>query len=347
MAETDSRRQQRPAGDDPDPDRDESGTSDTEDVFAAIHGHQDVKLVLRRALTGGDTHVLLVGPPGCGKSLFLEELEERVPGCLLRDVKNLSPAKLRARFAEDHPILLLDELDKFKRSSDYDVMNMPLEHGRVQKDTAHETYDIEIGTQVVATANHKDSIPDQIVSRFKIVELEKYTVGEYLDVCEHMLVEDDQSAWIDDGETARDLAKMVHEVTDSTDPRNARDIARDSTDMDSAKDLTKALGGVEIDKEVSLSPDEVARAETEVAREELRQRIRAEVRGDGPGNVHVDAPPKARGNGAGAGGGARPRADASADVTREHIDAEIETVMAQTIDNGNPNRDFETAEDGS
>lgn len=322
-------------------DADKNGNDDdAEDVFAPIYGHNDAKLVMRRALTrepedGQPTHLLLVGPPGSGKSTFIETLETRVPGVMYRDAKNITPAKMRARLADDPAILLLDELDKLGRTEDYDVLSLPMESGRVQKDTQHESYDISIGTQIIATANGTDPIPGHILSRFREIQFDPYSREEYLDVCEHMLVTDGDIAWVTEADEARNVARMTLEVTGETDPRSARDVAKLADDLDDVKELSKAMSGEDEDiGEVSLAPGEIARTETEVAREELRERIRYEVREE-------TTTSESMGNGHGHGRARAAAPEPDPEEMRDHVDSEIEAAMEQEINESDPNRDFE------
>lgn len=291
------------------------GSDGTErDVFSPIYGHNGAKAVLREALRKGDVNVMMVGPPGSGKSAFLNALEENVPGVLYRDSKNITPAKLRERLKTDPPILLLDEFDKM---GDYQVLTMPMEQGRVQRDSARESYDIEIGTQFLASCNSTDPIPNHLLSRFKpnILEFEPYSEEEFLEVCEHMLPR--QVGWVQTTEEARKIGRITLEVSGETDPRAARDTARMASSMKQVKTMARAIDNPEADVgSVSLKPSEIQRTKTELGRERLRELIREEMRAE-------------RGESDGDGVKASGPARSAEDAIKAEIDAAIEEEMAE------------------
>jgi MoxR-like ATPase len=50
------------------------------DIFSEISGYQEEKWVLTQALNSEErTHILLVGPPGIGKTRFLKAIEKFYP----------------------------------------------------------------------------------------------------------------------------------------------------------------------------------------------------------------------------------------------------------------------------
>lgn len=246
-----------------------------QDVFGHIRGHEGAKVVLRAALRNGDTHVLMVGPPGSGKSAFMMALENRVPGVVYRDSKMVRPAGLQNLLASDPPILLLDEFDNMTQQC-YETLSVPMEHGRVVKETDREQIDVDIGTQIIASANRTDPIPNEILSRFEDFEFEPYDEEEYYEVCEYMLVR--QFEWIESKEDARQIAEIAYEKSEETDPRNARDLAQLADSVEEAERLAKAIHDPDADMEaVPLYPDEIERTKYEVQRQRLQHHVRKEV----------------------------------------------------------------------
>lgn len=242
---------------------------DHTDVFADVYGHQGAKLILRNALRNGKSHILMVGPPGSGKSAFLMSLERNLPGVEYWDSKALNASKLQEILASNPPILLLDEFDRLSMEC-YDVLSIPMEHGRIQKGTSREEYDKRIDTQILASANPTDRIPGNIRSRVKEIHFEQYSKSEYMEVCQRMLV--DTCDWVETPTQAREVANIAYQVTESTDPRHPRDIANLADSFDEVDKVAKALHDPDAEiGGVSLSPMEIAQTQEQVQRKRLAQ----------------------------------------------------------------------------
>lgn len=242
---------------------------DDEQIFEGVVGHDGALAVTRAALREGDVHILYEGPPGCGKSALLMAIEERIPGAIYRDGKSMSASKVRDRLKEDPSIIAIDEIDALDRRA-YDELALPLEHGRVQKDTTQESYDVEIGTQVIAACNDVMALPQNIRSRFRKVKLTEYTDDDYLELCETMLI--DTVDWIEDPRVGREIGEIVMDETGETDPRDARDVARLAGSREKVPEIAKAFvePGAEIDSD-PITPEEVARAKPAIGRQRLTE----------------------------------------------------------------------------
>lgn len=254
------------------------GEDEEKDVFRGVYGHEGAKSVISAALRQGETHILFEGPPGSGKSAFLMALESNLPGVMYRDGDQITASKLRDRLKEDPSILLIDEIDALDNDA-YDVLSTPLEHGRVVRDSARESYDVSIGTQVIAACNHADELPEHIHNRFRTLEFDSYSEEEYADICSKMLKA--EVGWVEDEETARRIANTVKDVTGKADPRETRDIAQMADSVSEIETLTKALHDPDANIEAGpLRPSEVARAQGEVGRDKVRDALVAEMVGE-------------------------------------------------------------------
>lgn len=290
-----------------------------QDVFRNIYGHHGSRVFLGAALRDGDTHVLLEGPPGSGKSVFLLALEENVPGTIYRDGDQITAASLRDALKDDPPILLIDEIDALDTEA-YDVLSLPLEHGRLVRDSARESYDVEVDTQVIAACNHADELPEHIANRFQTQEFEEYGDEEFLELCEHMLVSEIE--WIDSEAEARKAAEKIYSITGEADPRSTRDIARMSRSIDEIDTLATAMDDPDADVEVQpLFPGEIKRAQGEVGKVHLRKTLTQEMVGQAGGASSGDEP-----QGSDAEDG--PPAEGESEVEDE-IEAAVEEAVAE------------------
>lgn len=224
-------------------------------VLAPLIGHEGAKAVLRAALRRGDVHILLEGPPASGKSVALLAIEDAVPNATFKDARGFTETQLREVLAENYDILLMDELDAAKASA-YEALPVPMEQGRVTKDTAHESYDIEIDTQIIAACNDASSLPEHVNSRFRTVRFEEYDRDTFIEVCARLLY--DQIGWVTSIEGAKEVARVVDDATGTRDPREVLDAAKLAGEAGRVREMAVALQDADADVQSdSISPEEI------------------------------------------------------------------------------------------
>ena len=84
---------------------------------------------------------------------------------------------------EERPrIICIDELDKMSRTFQNQLLNF-MESGRVKVDQQRKQYDFEIkGAKVFATANDLNKLSPPLRSRFRRLNLPKYTKEQFLEI---------------------------------------------------------------------------------------------------------------------------------------------------------------------
>ena len=151
------------------------------DIFAGIQGYTDIKKEFIKTLESRNpVGILLVGPPGCGKSEFLKQIREAYDDeSVFIDGSYGSKAGIFEALKERRPkYVLIDEIDKLNPSDQQALLNL-MESGRLIKTTKSESYDIKLDAWVFATANNKDDILEPLFDRFERYFLSGYTDEEF------------------------------------------------------------------------------------------------------------------------------------------------------------------------
>jgi len=152
--------------------------TETNDIFADIVGYSIIKREFVKALEStSPVGILLVGPPGCGKSEFLKMIRAAYDDkSVFIDGSYGSKAGIFEALKERRPkYVLLDEVDKLTGQDQQALLNL-MESGRRTKTTKSETYDIKLDAWVFATANNNDNILKPQFDKF-----ERYFLIEYND----------------------------------------------------------------------------------------------------------------------------------------------------------------------
>lgn len=229
-------------------------------VLSSVIGHDGAKAILRSALRRGDIHILLEGPPASGKSVALLAIEQHVPGANYAEAKGYSEVEMRDTLAEDHPILMLDEVDAAENDA-YNALPIAMEQGRVTKNKATENYDVDISTQVIAACNDADELPTHVEDRFRTVRFSEYSYEEFEDVCAELLPKEVE--WVVEGDTARGIAEAVYSSIGSKSPRDARDAAKLAGDESRVESIARALQDPDAEVESDpLTPEELQHRDT-------------------------------------------------------------------------------------
>ena len=145
-------------------------------------------LLLTSLLTSIPVGILLVGPPGCGKSGFLKQIREAyVDESVFIDGSYGSKAGIFQVLYDRRPkYVILDEVDKLELRDQESLLNL-MENGRLTKTIKTESYDIELRCWVFATANNKDDLLEPLIDRFETYFLTEYTDDEFRSIATYRL----------------------------------------------------------------------------------------------------------------------------------------------------------------
>jgi len=191
-----------------------------DDLFDIIEGFEDVKEFIKMCLRAKEpVHVLLVGPPGTAKSLFLMELE-RLGGRFIVG-STATRVGIRDLLYEELPrILIIDEIDKIKNGRELSALLTWMDYGRIVV-TKHGLRNHREGKGwVFAAANRIDKLPPELLDRFRVIKIKQYTRDQFIRVVTNYLTKRMNVP----KELARYIAEKV--ATYRISVRAARDIAK-------------------------------------------------------------------------------------------------------------------------
>jgi Holliday junction DNA helicase RuvB len=151
--------------------------------FENIAGNIDTKLILNKALLSRKpVHVLLVGKPGCAKTMFLTEIMRRLKNSYFIVGSNTTKAGLVNQLFEKEPkYLLIDELDKMDNADQTSLLHL-METGIISETKINKTRQLKLTSWVFATANSTNKLSEPLLSRFVILEVPEYTFEEFREI---------------------------------------------------------------------------------------------------------------------------------------------------------------------
>jgi MoxR-like ATPase len=189
-------------------------------LFADVEGHGGVKRLLELAARAQKpVSVLLVGPPGTGKTQMLLDLA-KLPGTAYATGASISTAGIR-QFLDEHPkasTLIIDDLHLAK-SGDLDALYGLLQSGVLPSLKQGQQQIIRRDLRVFAAANTLENLPEPLVSRFVIQRIAPYSRERFLGVAAAAARREGVSP-----ARAQAIASAVS--TRSHDPRDAVQVAR-------------------------------------------------------------------------------------------------------------------------
>jgi MoxR-like ATPase len=155
---------------------DNSDVTPEQKFFSSIYGYDDIKKLLLRCILAKEApHVLLTGPPASSKTAFLLELLKGLDKTFFVDGTSTSgPGMTNYLFENNVRYLLIDEIDKLSRK-DKSVLLTLMENSILIETKIGKTRKKEMNVSVFAPCNDISKIPNQLKSRFTVLELQEYT----------------------------------------------------------------------------------------------------------------------------------------------------------------------------
>ncbi len=212
--------------------------------FENILGNDDIKLILNRAiLSERPVHILMIGRPGCAKTMFLIEMMRRLKNSYFIVGSNTTKAGLVNQLFEKEPkYLLIDELDKMNGNDQASLLHL-METGIISETKVGKTRGMELSSWVFATCNNSEKIIEPLLSRFVVLGVPEYSFEEFVRIAVSRLGKEKIDIY-----TAAFIAKKVWHELGSRDVRDVIKVARLVDNIEDVSLVVKILK-----KRVSIS----------------------------------------------------------------------------------------------
>jgi MoxR-like ATPase len=146
-------------------------------IFDDISGYSEEKWLLEQALNNEEpTHILLVGPPGIGKTRFLKAIEKYYPDLSYFALASGSTGAGMINHCFENPprFLLIDEIEDMKQSDQATLLSL-LQDGCLVETKVSKTRRLDFTCSVIATCNSVEKLKERLLSRFAVIEMKGYT----------------------------------------------------------------------------------------------------------------------------------------------------------------------------
>jgi MoxR-like ATPase len=192
-------------------------------MFDGIVGYDRIKRTFTRSLTSKEpVHILLVGPPGQAKTLFLKCIVDRFGKSAFFTVGgNASKSGLIDVLFEMQPkYLLVDEIEHLKPEYQTTLLSL-METGILTQTMHSKVRNIDLKTWVFATSNGTKKLSEPLLSRFRVMYLNEYEFSQFYEIAVKKLLAEGV-----DKNAANEIAISVWEQLPNPNIRNCVQIGR-------------------------------------------------------------------------------------------------------------------------
>jgi len=187
-------------------------------IFDRIVGYEGIKRTLLRSLNSQEpVHILLAGPPGQAKTLFLKCILEAFGhnNAFFTVGGNASKSGIIDVLFDVRPkYLLVDEIEHLR--SEYQTILLSLMETGILTQTLHnKVRQTQLKTWVFATSNGTKRLSEPLLSRFRVMYLNEYTYSQFYEISVRKLIAEGLSH-----RAADEIAKSVWEQLPNPSIRN-------------------------------------------------------------------------------------------------------------------------------
>jgi len=159
-------------------------------IFDSIIGYDGIKRTLLRSLNSEEpVHILLVGPPGQAKTLFLKCILETFgeKKAFFTVGGNASKSGLiDVLFKMQPEYLLVDEIEHLKPEYQSTLLSLIVVVQTMHSNVRH----IRLKTWVFATSNGTKKLSEPLLSRFRVIYLNEYSFSQFYEIAVKKLLDE-------------------------------------------------------------------------------------------------------------------------------------------------------------
>ena len=154
-------------------------------MFDGIVGYEGIKRTFLRSLTSKEpVHILLIGPPGQAKTLFLKCILDTFgeKKAFFAVGGNASKSGLIDVLFDMQPrYLLVDEIEYLKPEYQTALLSL-METGILTQAMHSKVRHVHLKTWVFATSNGTKKLSETLLSRFRVMYLNEYEFSQFYEI---------------------------------------------------------------------------------------------------------------------------------------------------------------------
>jgi Holliday junction DNA helicase RuvB len=206
-------------------------------LFENIVGYDDVKKIFTYALNSSlPVHILLVGPPGSAKTLFLMECMKLSRSYFTLGSHSTKAGMLDYLFNNRPRNLIIDEIE-YMAIKDQAALLSLMETGILSETKYEKTRKSVMRTWVFASCNNEKKLLTPLLSRFFVLYFKKYDYPTFEKISNHILSRECNL----DSDISTLIASLVWNKLKSRDIRDCMKIGRISKNKDDVYMIVKIL----------------------------------------------------------------------------------------------------------
>lgn len=215
----------------------DSQVEDFDNLFENIVGYDDVKKIFSYALNSSlPVHILLVGPPGSAKTLFLTECMKLSRSYFTLGSHSTKAGMLDYMFNNRPRNLIIDEIE-YMAIKDQAALLSLMETGILSETKFEKTRKSVMRTWVFASCNNEKKLLTPLLSRFFVLYFKKYNYESFERISNHILSRECNL----DTEISKLIANLVWNKLKSRDIRDCVKIGRICRNKDDVYMVVKTL----------------------------------------------------------------------------------------------------------